>query len=297
MNILLTGGSGQVGQSLQQLSWPDGLRLYAPPRSELDLSSEASVSNILASRSWAAIINAGAYTAVDAAESDSLMAWKVNALAPALISYHSRVNKIPLLHISTDYVFSGKSPRPWEEDDPVGPLSVYGASKEAGEQAVRTSMSQHLILRTSWVVSPFGKNFVKTMLRLAQERSELRVVGDQMGRPTIAADLALVIRALVLRMIAADEAVLGTYHAANESETCWADFARAIFEASAKLGGPQARVESIKTQDYPTPAQRPLYSTLSTSRLAQNFGLTMPSWRDHLSELISAVLTAQGKAS
>jgi dTDP-4-dehydrorhamnose reductase len=293
MDILLTGGSGQVGLSLQKLIWPRNVQLYAPGRNALDLSSEASVLNALGARQWSAIINAGAYTEVDSAESDVAAAWKINALAPALMAAHARDKEIPLLHISTDYVFSGVSKRPWEENDPVGPINVYGASKEAGEQAVRTLALTHLILRTSWVVSPFGKNFATTMLRLAQNRPFLRVVGDQTGRPTIASDLAFIIKSLLLRMIAGDADVSGTYHAASEGETNWADFARAIFETSSKLGGPLAQVETISAHDYPAPARRPSYSTLSTSRLAKDFGLVMPYWNQNLARLLADILVTQ----
>jgi len=295
MNILLTGGSGQVGQSLQLLDWSEDICLYAPLRGQLDLANEKSIIKVLTSRPWHAIINAGAYTAVDAAEKDVAAAWKVNALAPALMAAFAKEKNIPIMHISTDYVFSGESKRPWVEADPVGPLNVYGASKEAGEQAIRTGASRHLILRTSWVVSPFGKNFAKTMLRLAQERPELRIVGDQTGRPTLASDLAPLIQILLLRMMDSDAAACGTYHTANEGETSWADFARAIFKVSQDLGGPEAHVATIATQEYPTPARRPLYSTLSTARLLGDCGLTLPAWREGLPKLVEALLAQNAK--
>jgi dTDP-4-dehydrorhamnose reductase len=290
MDILLTGGSGQVGQSMQELSWPKGMQLHAPGRKELNLLDDRSVSEFLYSRPWAAIINAGAYTAVDAAETDIKNAWKVNAFAPEMLAAFAQERDIPILHLSTDYVFSGNNVRPWLENDHTEPLNVYGESKLAGERAVRANCSRHLILRTSWVVSPFGRNFIKTILDLARDRPLLRVVGDQVGRPTVANSLAQVVQEMMVRMIAYDIKASGTVHVANAGETSWADLAREILSISAGLGGPYADVETITTQDFPTPAQRPLYSTLSTCRLEEEFDMTMCDWREELPKVIARLM-------
>lgn len=296
MDVLLTGGSGQLGQSLRELDWPEDVRLHFPPRDALDLQDDGSIRAMLLSRPWRAILNVGAYTAVDAAEGDSSTAWQVNARAPELMAVYAGKSDIPIVHLSTDYVFSGQNTRPWSENDAVGPVNVYGASKEAGERAVRAVSPRHIILRTSWVVSPFGSNFLKTMLRLAAQKPVLRVVGDQVGRPTFANDLAKAIQTIVLQMIQTDHFAYGTYHIANHGETSWADFARAIFEVSSAMGGPYADVETIETRQYPTPARRPHYSTLSTSKFEQGFGLIMPQWREQIPMLMKALIVPQEKA-
>ncbi|MFM8819248.1 MAG: SDR family oxidoreductase, partial [Phenylobacterium sp.] len=187
--LLLTGGSGQVGRALREVP-PAGFEVVAPTRPELDLSDSASVARWVAARPWAAIVNAGAWTAVDAAESHSAEAWAANALGPAALARASGAAGVPLVHISTDYVFDGGLDRPYREDDPVGPVSVYGASKAAGEIAVAALNPRHVILRTAWVFSPWGTNFVRTMLRLGETRETLSVVDDQQGCPTSAIDIA-----------------------------------------------------------------------------------------------------------
>jgi dTDP-4-dehydrorhamnose reductase len=204
--VLVTGGSGQVGTALKRLA-PEGFELIAPGRAELDLADPEAIAAMVASRPWIAVINAAAYTAVDKAEGDVVAAWRANALAPAAFAAATRVAGIPLIHVSTDYVFDGAKPDAYVEGDPVGPVGVYGASKEAGEQAVRTANPHHIILRTAWVVSPDGANFIKTMLRLGADRPELRVVGDQHGCPTSADDIAHTL--LVLLRAATGEASIG----------------------------------------------------------------------------------------
>ena len=234
MDVLLTGGTGQLGIELLRQPWPEGVRLHAPARAELDLADPASVARMVASRRWDAVISSGAYTAVDKAESEVGAAWAVNALAPAILARAAAEVGAPMVHVSTDYVFAGDKPEPYAEDDPVGPLGVYGASKEGGEQAVRTANPRHVILRTAWVVSPHRANFLKTMLRLGAEREELRVVADQHGCPTFAADLAAAIRTILLRLMADRGAPTGTFHFVNEGEASWAEFAAAIMEASGR---------------------------------------------------------------
>lgn len=296
MNILITGGSGQVGQSLLELDWPSSVAVFAPARAELDLSDPASIAACLASRPWAGVINAGAYTGVDKAESDRDAAFAINAEAPRLIARYCADQRIPLLHVSTDYVFSGEGTKAWREDDPTGPLGVYGASKLMGEQAVLAADSKAVVLRTAWVVSAFGHNFLKTMLRLAAERDQLRVVADQFGCPTSAHDLADVIKAILLRKIENSEAPSGLFHAVNAGQTHWAGLARHIFAESRRLGGPHAAVVDIPSSDYPTPAKRPANSRLDCGRLIAQYGMDMRPWQEAVTAIVTRLIQ-QGKAS
>ena len=285
MAILLTGGSGQVGTALRRLS-PD---LVAPGRAELDLSDPAAVTAIVASQPWTAVINCAAYTAVDRAEGDVVAAWQVNALAPAALAAATRAADIPLIHVSTDYVFDGAKTAPYVEEDPVAPLGVYGASKEAGEQAVRTANPRHIILRTAWVVSPDGANFIKTMLRLGAERPTLRVVADQQGCPTSAADIADAILAIVARLAQSD-APVGTYHFVNGGEATWHGLAQAVFARAEAHGRTIPTVEPIATADYPTPARRPANSRLATDRIIRHFGITPRPWHIAIDEIVDTLL-------
>jgi dTDP-4-dehydrorhamnose reductase len=284
--VLLTGGSGQVGSALRR-SAPAGVELVAPDRAALDIRDPAALAGMVASRPWAAVVNAAAYTAVDRAESDVVAAWQANALAPAALAAATHAAGIPLIHISTDYVFSGTKPEPYVEDDPVGPLGVYGASKEGGEQAVRTGNPRHIILRTAWVVSPDGSNFIKTMLRLGADRPELRVVADQHGCPTSAADLAAAILAILARP---GEITWGTYHFVNDGAATWHDLACAVFERASRYGRPQPTVTPITTADYPTPARRPAYSHLSTDRIRRTFGIEPRPWRTAIDQIVDQLL-------
>ena len=290
MDILLTGGAGQVGTELRAATWPAEVRLHAPDRTALDLADPASVAGMAASRAWSAIISSGAYTAVDKAESDVATAWATNALAPAILSRAAAEAGIPIVHVSTDYVFPGSKAGPYHEDDPIGPLGVYGASKEGGEQAVRSANTRHAIVRTAWVVSAHRANFVKTMLRLAADRDEVRVVADQLGCPTVAADLAVALRTIVLRMTEDPSAPAGTFHYVNAGETNWAAFAEAIFAASAARGGPTARVVPITTAEYPTPARRPANSRLATDKVRAAYGVDTPDWRASLERIVAALV-------
>ncbi len=285
--ILVLGGSGQVGTALGRLALPKGVGLVAPPRSTCDLADSASVAATVAARPWAAVINAAAYTAVDRAETEIAAAWTLNALGPAVLAEATARAGIPLVHVSTDYVFSGALDRPYREDDPIGPIGVYGASKEGGEQAVRTAHPRHAILRTAWLVSPYGTNFLKTMLRLAAEREEIRVVADQIGCPTSADDVAEALLAAALRLADDPAAPTGTFHAVNAGETTWAGFASAIMAASAARGGPSARIVPITTADYPTPARRPANSRLATDRLAAAFDIRLRPWQEATEAIVA----------
>lgn len=287
--ILLTGGGGQVGTELRRLA-PSDFEIVAPGRGDLDLADPDAIARQVAARPWAAVINSGAYTAVDKAETDPVAAWKINALGPVALALATAQAGIPLLQVSTDYVFDGAKATPYLEDDPVGPLGVYGASKEAGEQAVRTGNPRHVILRTAWVVSPHGGNFIKTMLRLAETRDELRVVDDQRGCPTSAGDIAQTLILIARRLIEDAHAPAGTYHFVNAGEASWCGFAREIFARAEAHGRKPPRVEAITTADYPTPARRPANSRLDTYKLARDFGVTARPWRTAAAEVVDTLL-------
>jgi len=287
--ILLTGGGGQVGTELRRLA-PEDFEIVAPGRDELDLADPEAVARQVASRPWAAVINSGAYTAVDKAESDPVTAWQVNAMGPVALARATAEAGIPLLHLSTDYVFDGTKPGAYLEDDPVGPLGVYGASKEAGEQAVRTGNPRHIVLRTAWVVSPHGANFVKTMLRLAETRDELRVVDDQHGCPTSAGDIAAALIVIARRLIEDPAAPAGVYHFVNAGEATWCGLAREIFARAEAHGVKAPRVEAIGTVDYPTPARRPANSRLDTGKLTRDFGVSPRPWPTAIGEVVDMLL-------
>ena len=286
--VLVTGGSGQVGTALQRLASP-GFALVAPSRAELDLADPQAIAAMVAARPWAAVINAAAYTAVDKAESDVVAAWQANALAPAAFAAATKAAGIPLLHVSTDYVFDGSKAAAYREDDPVGPGGVYGASKEAGEQGVRTANPHHIILRTAWVVSPHGANFVKTMLRLGADRPELRVVADQHGCPTSAEDIAKTLLVL-LRAAAGHAPHWGTYHFVNSGAATWHALAEAVFAQAATHGRPVPRVVPITTAEYPTPARRPANSRLATARIERDFGIIPRPWREAIDGIVDQLL-------
>ena len=292
--ILITGGTGQVGTGLM-LANRGRFEVVAPARAELDLLDAASIERNIASRDWAAIVNCAAYTAVDKAESEPELAFAINAEAPGIIARAAAARAIPLLHVSTDYVFDGSKAKPYAEDDPVAPLGVYGASKEAGERAVRDEGGRSIILRTAWVVSPWGHNFIKTMLRLGAEREELGVVADQIGCPTSAIDIAETLLTLTERMLDRQESP-GTYHFVNSGQASWHDLASAVFAYAGARGMKTARVKAITTADYPTPAKRPANSRLSTAKLEQTFGMTPRPWQVAVEEILASLIDAGGKA-
>ena len=284
--VLVTGGSGQVGGALVRLA-PNDLEIFAPGRSELDLTVPAELTAMIHSRPWAAVVNCAAYTAVDRAETDVVAAWRINALAPAALAAATAAANIPIIHVSTDYVFDGSKSGFYVEEDPVAPLGIYGASKEGGEQAVRTANARHVVLRTAWVVSATGSNFVKTMLRLGTERSQLRVVADQKGCPTAADDIARAILTILGRL---DDGPYGTYHFVNAGEASWHELAEAIFTRAATFGRPLPSVEPIATRDYPTPAARPANSRLATAKIERDFGIAPRLWRDAVDEIVDTLV-------
>lgn len=291
--ILVTGGRGQLGTELQRCAWPDGCEVVAIDIADLDLTDSLAVAAKVAERDWAAVINGAAYTAVDKAESDVVTAWAVNAMAPAAFGEACARAGIPLVQVSTDYVFAGDKVGAWEVTDPVAPLGVYGASKLGGELAVRTSGARHAIVRTAWVVSAHGSNFVKTMLRVGAERSALRVVDDQRGSPTSAADLAAALMTITLRLIGDVDAPTGTFHFSNAGETSWARFAAEIFCQSDARGGATASVVPITTADYPTPARRPANSLLSHDAIRAAYGIAPRPWQDALGDILDELIGAK----
>lgn len=297
MRIVVTGVAGQVVQSLVERGMALGNVVLPLGRPHLDLARDdaETVRAAMALAAPDAIVSAAAYTAVDKAEGEPDLAYAVNATGAGNVAAAAASLRVPLVHLSTDYVFSGEGERAWREDDPTGPKGVYGASKLAGEQAVRAACPNSAVLRTAWVYSPFGANFVKTMLRLAETRDELGVVADQVGNPTSALDIADGVLAVVANLLAdGAQERRGLFHMAGAGETSWAAFAEAIFAASAARGGPAAKVKPITTAEYPTPAARPANSQLDCTRLAQIHGVRLPEWRGSLETVIDRLLAEQG---
>lgn len=288
--ILVTGGQGQVGFELCKRAWPEGVEIVAPGRRDLDLCDAGAVKAFVADREIAAIINPAAYTAVDKAETEIAAAFAVNAVAPAALAEAARAAGVPLVHVSTDYVFDGTASAPYEVDAPINPVGVYGASKAAGEFAVRLGAPRSAVVRTAWVVSARRANFMRTMLRVGQEREVVRVVGDQHGAPTFAADLADALATIALRMMTDEAAPTGVFHFTNKGVTTWKDFAAAIFAIATERGLKTPRLEGITTADYPTPARRPGYSALSTRRIEEAYGVRPKPWADGLGALVDASL-------
>lgn len=291
MDVLILGGAGQVGTELRASGrWGAGITLVAPTRTELDITDAAAVARVLSERDVGAVVNAAAYTAVDRAESEVADAWRLNALVPAILAAETARRGIPIVHVSTDYVFDGSGSGAYAPDAPIGPTSVYGASKAAGEMAVRTANPRHAIIRTAWVVSPHRGNFVKTMIRLAAERDALTVVNDQRGCPTSAADLADALVSIALRLAGDAAAPTGTHHFVNEGATTWHGFASAIVAGSAARGGRGVPVVGIPTSAYPTPARRPANSELSTDSLTAAYGIRPRPWQSALDDILDRLV-------
>lgn len=285
MAILVVGTSGQLATELYRRAERDVALL---PRQKLDVSDATALTSFLDSVSPSAIINASAYTAVDRAEQERERAFAVNAAGPRTLARWCAQHGAALIHVSTDYVFDGRKPAAYVETDTVGPLNVYGESKLAGEQAIREELDRHLIFRTSWVFSAHGHNFVKTMLRLAGERDELRIVADQRGRPTAAADLAGALWRIVReRLVAERDIAWGTYHLANADAVSWHEFAETIVQLQSPSSGRLPRVIPISGAEYPTPAIRPANSVLNTTHFAATFGFELRSFREPLAETLT----------
>ena len=290
--ILVIGQAGQVARCLGLRSDPD-LRFICLGRSDgLDLTDPGSLTAAVARLEPEMLVNAAAYTAVDRAESEPAAAFAINRDGPASLARICAQRGVPLIHLSTDYVFDGSKPEPYVETDPIAPLNVYGASKAAGEEAVRSAQAEHVILRTSWVYSPFGSNFVRTMLRLAETRDELAVVSDQIGCPTSAEDIAEGIAMVIKRLRAAIIRPYGTFHLAGRGETSWFDFAGEIFRLSA---GRRPRLRAIPTSDYPTPAKRPKNSRLDCREIERVYDIALPRWQQSLERVISRLLATEAR--
>jgi dTDP-4-dehydrorhamnose reductase len=297
MRIVVTGVAGQVARSLVERGMALGHVVLPLGRPHLDLASgdAEAIRAVLEMTRPEAIVSAAAYTAVDKAESEPELAFAVNAIGAGHVAEAAAALNVPLVQLSTDYVFSGDGSRAWREDDPTGPQGVYGASKLAGERAVLAACPNSAVLRTAWVYSPFGSNFVKTMLRLAETRDEVGVVADQIGNPTSALDIADGVLAVAANLIGrADPALRGVFHMVGAGEASWADLAEAVFAASAARGGPAAQVRRIATSDYPTPARRPANSRLDCTRLAKMHGVRLPQWRGSLETVIDRLVGGEG---
>lgn len=283
--VLVVGATGQLGLALQRQALPPRWTLDCLTRADIDLTNTKSIATILAARGVDAIINASAHTAVDRAETERELAFQLNRDAPAAIAALG----VPLVHVSTDYVFAGDKATPYVETDERNPISVYGASKAAGEDAVLAATQRAAIVRTAWVYSPDRSNFVKTMLRLGAERDEVSVVADQVGTPTSADDLAAACISLAVRQLGGTSDAFGVFHYAGRNEASWADFAEAIFAGAERRGRRPVSVKRITTADYPTPAKRPANSRLDTSKI-EGLGVRVRPWRDALDDCLDRLL-------
>jgi dTDP-4-dehydrorhamnose reductase len=294
LRIAVTGWTGQVVRAMLERV-PAGVEVIALRRPELDLADHRTIAPALRSARPDVIVNAAAYTAVDQAESEPELAMRINGGAAGEAAHAAAALGIPVIQLSTDYVFDGTLGRPYREDDATGPISAYGASKLAGEQAVAAATANHAVLRTAWIYSPFGKNFVKTMLRLAETRDEVGVVADQQGCPTSALDIADAIFAVARNLAErpGEVPLRGIFHMAARGEAAWADVAEAIFAERARLGGKPVAVKRIATTDYPTPARRPANSRLDSTKLAATHGVRLPQWQDSLSACVKRLLADQ----
>jgi dTDP-4-dehydrorhamnose reductase len=287
--ILVTGGTGQVASELAARG--DG-RLTVVGRPEFDFDQPDTITAVFDRVQPSLVVNAAAWTAVDAAEKEVDAAYRANRDGPAALARLCARDGVPLIHISTDYVFDGAKDAPYVEDDATGPTGVYGASKLAGEHAVLDSGAHVAILRTAWVYNATGKNFVRTMLNVAQKTNTLRVVEDQYGCPTNAGDLADAILAVADRMSAGwDAGYAGVFHAAGTGSTSWYGFAQAIFAEAARHGRPEPTVNGITTAEYPTPAKRPANSRLDCSKLGQVFGVHLPDWQPSLARTVNVIVS------
>ena len=290
--VMLVGADGQLGWEVVRRAPKASIPCNALDIAQLDITQRDEVLRAVDRLDPAVIVNAAAYTAVDKAESDAEAVYAVNCEGAAHLAQAAAAADVPLIHISTDYVFDGAKQAPYLESDPAAPLGIYGLSKLAGEEAVREACPRHVILRTSWLYGVHGTNFVKTMLRLGRERERLRVVDDQHGSPTFAGDLADAILTLAGRLRSGDwpHTGFGTFHLTGQGATTWCGFAREIFAAAAPTLGREPEIEPISTTDYPTAATRPLYSVLECGRIARIHGIALRAWQPALVQTMAAVL-------
>lgn len=281
--ILVTGGTGQVGSAFVRQATLNGVATFAPHRSQLNLLNPDSIADFVRASKWSAIVNCAAYTAVDRAESEPELARAINTVAPGILAQEAASADIPIIHISTDYVFDGLKHGFYVESDIVNPLSVYGRTKEAGETAVRNANSSHAIIRTAWVVSTEGNNFINTMLRLATERNELRIVDDQTGSPSSADDIAEALLAVTRHL----EDRNGTWHFTNSGEASWYDLADHIFANVKEHGLPVPKLIAISSAEYPTAATRPPNSRLATQKFVADFNLKPRPWQAAVTDILA----------
>lgn len=296
MTILLIGSKGQLGQEIEK----KGKTLFesnmvAMDLPEIDITDNRVLEKIFLNLAPSIVINTAAYTAVDLAETEKEICYAANFSGPSNLARLCKRNNATLIHISTDYVFNGKSNTPYGENDPVSPLGVYGESKAEGEKAVLAESDKHIIVRTSWLYGRYGKNFVKTMLRMGKEKDTLRVVSDQYGCPTCAADLAEAVLTVTGSLMNGMVPNRGIYHYCGEGVTTWYDFAVAIFDIAVELGfGPAPAIVPIPTEEYPTPAKRPDYSALDCTRIKRDFGIITFPWQKSLRKTIRDILAMGG---
>lgn len=292
MKILVTGSEGQVARSLAERS--AGHELHFAARPDFDLGEPRSIEKAIAEIRPEIVISAAAYTQVDQAEEELELAMRINGEAPGHIGRAAASVGASVIHLSTDYVFDGSGENAWREEDRKDPINAYGATKLAGELSLTSSGANYAIMRTAWVYSPFGNNFVKTMLRLAANREEINVVSDQFGNPTSALDIADAIMAIVDRWQSdPTHGVCSAYHFAGRGSANWADFATRIFQESSKRGGPRCAVKGIESSDFPTKARRPGNSRLDCEKFKLTFGQTAPEWSESLAETVGRLLGSE----
>jgi dTDP-4-dehydrorhamnose reductase len=292
LRIAVIGKTGQVAQAIANVDEEAGVSAIFLGRPEVDLEQPQTIAPALERTNAAAIVNASAYTAVDKAESEPERAEAVNGAGPGIIGAAAAKLGVPVVHLSTDYVFPGTEAAPRRESDPTGPLSVYGATKLRGELALAAANPNHAILRTAWVHAPWGANFVRTMLRLAHSREELGVVDDQHGSPTSATAIAQAVLKVAKNLAAGtDPKLRGVFHLTCDGATTWAGFASEIFRISGEMGGPVARVRRITTAEFPTPARRPAYSRLECGKIRDAHGVVMPMWSSVVTDSVRGHLT------
>jgi dTDP-4-dehydrorhamnose reductase len=286
MKVLVLGSLGQIGSELLRTDWGSDFAVHGLAHSALDITDRNATLAAVAASGAELVVNAAAYTAVDRAEAETALAFGVNRDGAANVAAGCAATGAALIHVSTDYVFDGKQRTPYCEDDPIAPLGAYGQSKAAGEAAIRERLDRHIILRTAWVYGHAGQNFVETMLRLGMEREELRVVSDQIGSPSWAADIARAIAQIAARLGEGSKA-WGTYHYTGVGEVSWHGFAEAIFDLAYPYTGRRPRVIAIATAEYPIAAARPAYSVLDCSKIAAQFGIRPQPWRDSLARMLA----------
>jgi dTDP-4-dehydrorhamnose reductase len=294
--VILVFGNGQLGQELARAARMRSTPLRALARADVDIAQRDALASAVQRWRPVMVVNAAAYTKVDAAETDVDAATRANAIGPGVLAQACADAGVPLVHVSTDYVFDGTKSEAYVETDPIAPLGVYGRTKAAGEAAVRDALPRHVILRTSWVYGEFGHNFLKTVLRLAQTRDELRIVADQRGCPTSTRELASAILDIAPRLTARED-IWGTYHFAGTGVTTWHGFAARIVAAQAPVTGRKPRVTAIATAEYPTAAQRPANSELDSGLFARTFGVRARPWGEEADAIARIAASAQMKAA